>query len=240
MNFWSKLLTAMCGGVNDFAEALVDTRALRILDQEIREADEELKKFREALASVLARQKMTEEEVKRIDVRIAEYEDYVIKALEKGDEQLGLEIVEKIVELEVRRQDGAAQAQEMAASVASLRWSVNQAESNIKRLKQQVDTVKATESVQKAQMTVACRYGGSQAKLQTALESLERIKKRQNEQACKLEAISYLEQTEGERELEDKLKAAGIMKAGVNAESVLARIKEKSADPDEPVILIGQ
>lgn len=50
MTVWSKLLSALRGGANEVGEAIVDSQALRILDQEIRDADVELRKSREALA----------------------------------------------------------------------------------------------------------------------------------------------------------------------------------------------
>lgn len=232
MNVWSKLLTAVRGGVNDFGEGLADSQALRILDQEIREADEELKKSREALASMLARQKMTDATVKNLDAKITEYEGYALKALDKGDEVLGLEVAEKIVDLEVERTDEADRSAEIAESVASIRKSVAQAENNIKRLKQQVDTVRATESVQRAQLTVARRQGGSDAKLQTALESLERIKKRQERTSAQISAYNALETETEDNELDDKLRAAGIIGERASAESVLTRIRDKQAHID--------
>ncbi|WP_423787395.1 PspA/IM30 family protein, partial [Klebsiella pneumoniae] len=53
MTVWSKLLSALRGGANEVGEAIVDSQALRILDQEIRDADVELRKSREALASIM-------------------------------------------------------------------------------------------------------------------------------------------------------------------------------------------
>jgi len=229
MNVWSKLLTAVRGGVNDFGEGVVDSQALRILDQEIREADEELKKSREALASMMARQKMSDESVKTLEAKISEYEGYAMKALDMGDEILGLEVAEKVAGLEVERNDEADRLAEIAESVASLRKTVAQAENNIKRLRQQVDTIRATESVQKAQMTVARRQGGSDAKLQTALESLERIKRRQERTAAELGAYNAMSADDKDESLEVKLRAAGIIVSEVSAESVLARLKEKKA-----------
>ncbi|MCB2678305.1 PspA/IM30 family protein, partial [Listeria monocytogenes] len=82
---------------------------------------------------------------------------YAIKALEAGNEELAREVAEKIATLENQLEGERAQVAEFAASVAQLRKSVSQAEGNIRQLKQQVDTVKATESVQKAQMAVAQR-----------------------------------------------------------------------------------
>ena len=233
MNVWSKMLTALRGGFNEFGESMIDNQALRILDQEIRDADDELKKTRESLASMMARQKMTEEEIGKINEKITEYEGYGLKALEKGDEALGLEVAGKIADLEVERNDEQRRSEEITQSVVSLRKSVLQAENTIKRLKQQVDTIKATESVQKAQMTVARRQGHGDAKLQTALESLERIKKRQEQAQAEINAYQEIEAENKDEGLEARLKAAGIISDEASAEAVLERLKGKAAADSE-------
>ena len=192
MTVWSKLLSALRGGANEVGEAIVDSQALRILDQEIRDADVELRKSREALASIMARHRLAQERVEKGAAQVAEYEQYAIKALEAGNEELAREVAEKIATLENQLEGERAQVAEFAASVAQLRKSVSQAEGNIRQLKQQVDTVKATESVQKAQMAVAQRYGNSKSKLQTAVDSLERIKQRQAERAATMDAAAEL------------------------------------------------
>ncbi|MDU9409453.1 PspA/IM30 family protein [Pseudomonas sp. zfem001] len=229
MNVWSKMLTALRGGANEVGEAVVDSQALRILDQEIRDADVELRKSKEALAEIMAKQKLASDKVSKSAASIAEYEQYALKALDAGNETLAKEVAEKIANLEIEQASEREQAEGFAASVAQLRKAVTQAEGNIKRLKQQVDTVKATESVQKAQMAVAQRYGGSQAKLQTAVESLERIKQKQAERAAKMEASAELAATSApDDSLEAKLRAAGIKADNASADSVLARLKDKS------------
>ncbi len=229
MNVWSKLLTALRGGVNEAGEAVVDSQALRILDQEIRDADSELRKAKEALAEIMAKQKLAAERVNKAAKAISEYEQYALKALEAGDEPLAKEVAAKIANLEAEQIAEREQADNYAESVAQLRKAVSQAEAHIKRLKQQVDTVKATESVQKAQMAVAQRYGGSQAKLHTAVESLERIKQQQAERAAKMEATAELAQASHvDESLDAKLRAAGIVADDASADSVLARLKDKA------------
>ena len=229
MNVWSKLLTALRGGVNEAGEAVVDSQALRILDQEIRDADSELRKAKEALAEIMAKQKLAAERVNKAAKAISEYEQYALKALEAGDEPLAKEVAAKIANLEAEQIAEREQADNYTVSVAQLRKAVSQAEAHIKRLKQQVDTVKATESVQKAQMAVAQRYGGSQAKLHTAVESLERIKQQQAERAAKMEATAELAQAPHvDESLDAKLRAAGIVADDASADSVLARLKDKA------------
>ena len=41
-SIWSKLFTALRGGASEVGESIVDQQALRILDQEIRDADSAL------------------------------------------------------------------------------------------------------------------------------------------------------------------------------------------------------
>ena len=229
MSMLRKLSALFRGTAHDAAQGVVDANALKILDQEIRDADVELRKSKEALAEIMAKHKLASDKVSKSAASIAEYEQYALKALEAGNETLAKEVAEKIANLEIEQASEREQADGFAASVAQLRKAVTQAEGNIKRLKQQVDTVKATESVQKAQMAVAQRYGGSQAKLQTAVESLERIKQKQAERAAKMEASAELAATSApDDSLEAKLRAAGIKADNASADSVLARLKDKA------------
>ncbi len=231
MNVWSKLLTAVRGGVHEAGEAVVDSQALRILDQEIRDADQELHRSREALAGIMAKQKLAAEQVAKLQAKVAEYEQYALKALDAGNEALAREVAEKIANLEVSLNSEREQADAFAASVAQLRKAVSQAESNIKRLKQQADTIKATESVHKAQLAVSQRYGGSQAKMHTALESLERIKRKQAERGARMEAAAELAaEADVDQALDQKLREAGIVAESGSADSVLARLKGKTGN----------
>ena len=229
MNIWSKLLTALRGGANEVGESIVDGQALRILDQEIRDSDAELRRSKEALAEIMAKLKLAEARLATSNGKIAEYEAYALKALESGDETLAREVAGKIAALENTRDAEQEQVGQFGASVIDLRKAISQAESNIRRLKQQVDTVKATESVQRAQATVAHRYSGSQSRLQTAVDSLDRIKLKQAERGARMEAAAELARDEGQDTVDVKLKEAGIIADDASAESVLERLKKRSA-----------
>jgi len=86
MNIWSKMITALRGGVNEAGEAIIDAQALRILDQEIRDASEELNKSKDGLASLIAQQKLSEEKVTSLKADIKKNEGFILAALEKKDE----------------------------------------------------------------------------------------------------------------------------------------------------------
>ena len=227
MNLWSKMLTALRGGMNEAGEAVVDTQALRILDQEVRDASGELKQYKESLVAIIAQQKVAEQKVNTLKASITEYEGYAIKALEKDDDALALEIAEKIAELENLQVSESEAVDGFSASANSLKAAIASADNNIKRLKQQIDTVKATESVQRAQESVSQRYAGSNTKLQTAMDSLERIKQKQTLNAAKLQAAEELHANTSEQSLQDKLHKAGIANQGQQAKDVLERLKNK-------------
>lgn len=224
---WSKLLTSVRAGAQGLGEAWADSQAFRILDQEIRDCDIELRQSRESLAHLIARHTLAERALAGNADKIGEYEGYAIKALESGEEVLAREVADKIAALESARGDDEAHLRQLAASVAELRKAVAMAEGNIRRLKQQLDTVKATESMQRAQAAVAQRYAGPQNRLQTAVDSLARIKQKQAERGARMEAAAELARQDGGDALDRKLRDAGIMPDDAGAEAVLARLRQK-------------
>ena len=227
MSVWSKLLTALRGGAHEAGEALVDSQALRILDQEIRDADDDLRKSREALAGLMAKEKLALARLADTRSQIANNEGYATRALDQGDETLALEVAGRIATLEAQLGEEQQLADQLGNSASQLRDAINQAESHIRRLKQQADTVKATESVQRAQTAVAERYQGTDSRLQTALDSLERIKQQQAERSARLEAASEIARDSNGDSLNQRLRQAGILTETQSADSVLARLKAR-------------
>lgn len=227
MSIWAKVATAVRGGVSEAGEAIVDSQALRILDQEIRDADNALLKSKEALTGIIAKRKLAQKKVGSLKSSLEEYEGYAIQALDKGDENLAAEIAEKIAGMETELFGEEGVAKSFADSEAQLRRALTQTESNLKRLKQQVDTVKATETVQRAQAAVAARHSGADSSMSSAVDSLERLKIRQAERAAQFEAAKELAESTEEVSLKDKLKAAGIVDGGAKGGDVLARLKAK-------------
>lgn len=227
MNIWSKIITALRGGATEVGESIVDSQALRILDQEIRDAAEELNQSKDGLASIIAQHKLAGEKIAGLKKDIAEHEGYVLQALEKSDEELAQQVAQKVADLENTLATEESAEQQFSASADNLRAAIKGAENNLKRLKQQVDTVKATENVQRAQEAVAERHSGSNSKVQTALESLERIQERQKMKAAKMSAADELAKESDDSSLQTKLEEAGIVATGPSASDVLARVKKQ-------------
>ena len=53
MNIWNKFLTALRGVANETSEAIIDTQAIRIMEQEIRDAKDHLDNAKEVCAEIV-------------------------------------------------------------------------------------------------------------------------------------------------------------------------------------------
>lgn len=227
MSILKKIFTAVRGGAREVGEAIVDANAIRILEQEITDARNSLGKARENLTEVMAKEMQTKREISTLSQKITEHEDYASQAMEKGDEALAIEIAQKIVELEGEKSSKEAILDSFTQHITTLKAQINQAEGTIAENDRQLLMVKTTESVQKATMSVTDSMSSNNSSMSNARESLERIKKRQQERSDKAAASAVL-QAEARNDLAAKIKAAGLSgSSGSSAESVLERIRAK-------------
>lgn len=228
MSIWKKLFTAIKGGASEAAEAIIDDQALRILDQEIRDAKEELRRSDTALVNIIAKRKLCAQKVAAFDKSINEYEAHARVAMEKGQQDLALECASRVASLRADQNTENTYLQQFNQSENTLKTNIAQAKDKLRQLEQQVDVVKANESVQKAQAAVSSTNLGASAKMHTAVESLERIKLRQQERQAQFEAAAELDQNQSGSSLDKKLSEAGITGSqGASAEDELARILGK-------------
>lgn len=226
MSVWKKLITAVKGGANEAAQSVVDSQAIRILEQEIREAKEELRKSDHARTQILAKCKLSQQKVDGFNQSIAEYEAHARKAIDT-DRELALDCAQKVSELKAERDQEQQYLDQFNSSEKQLAKNIQQAKANLRRLEQQVDMVKATESVQKAQVAVSSRHLGANSKMKTATESLSRIQEKQKMRTAELEAAEELASSESSDDLEKRLAAAGIKGGQSSADDELARILGK-------------
>ena len=220
-----KLWTALKGGANEAIETVADSQAIRILDQELREAKDELVKCDQNLTKIIAKRKMSEGKAAALQKDIDEYSNHAVSAAESGNETLALECAERVAELEASLSTEREILNGFKNSEVALKANIAKAKTNVRRMEQQIEQVKATESVQKAQVAVSSRHMGANSKVKTALDSLERIKHKQKERSAQLEAAEELATEESGSDLDAKLKAAGIAPGGAtNSQDKLAQI----------------
>lgn len=232
MSIWSKLFALLRGGAYEAGATVVDANALRILDQEIRDADGALGKARDDLASLVARRRILEKELGNLRDQITKYEGSARAALAKGDEPLAREVAQRIADLEQEGNLKAPQLTEMQAAEERMHQTIASTQQKVENLRREIDVVKVNESVQRAQASVAASGTGANAALGSAADSLKRIKERQAIRDEKFKAAGELEDHRTGADLDAKLRSAGILPGQSTADDILARL---SAPKDEPL-----
>ena len=220
MGLIAKLLTALRGAANEAGEKAVDANALRILDQELRDADKANAEAKEQLATIMGKKKVAEA---RLDGLQADYErrmEQVRTALDKGEEDLARDVAQAVKQIE---EQGRAEQQVISAyeaTIEDLRGAVRENDSRIDAIRREVDTVKANEALVKAEQAASAGTGAGVTALGSAADSLQRIKERQAATRAKIEASRELADDGGD--LDARLAKAGITDQSRSVDDVLA------------------
>ena len=235
MSIWNKLFTLGRAGAHEATAAVVDANALRILDQEIRDADTAQGKARDDMATLVARRRILEKEVAGFRDQVTKYEASARAAVQKGDMDLARQVAQRIADLESDIALKEPQIGDMRAAEDQLHQAVTATDRRIETLRREVEVVKVNESVQKAQAAVSARGAGAGASLGSAADSLARIKERQMIRGEKIKAAGELEDRRTGADLDEKLRLAGILPGQSSADDVLARLA-----PAQPTLQIEQ
>jgi phage shock protein A len=241
----TKLFAALRGAANEAGEMAVDANATRILDQEIRDADAELRAARIALANLMAKQTLEKNGLTDKQTKIDEYAGYIRQTLAaqkaaEGSQQasqaaqhaaLATDLATKYADLETQLKTSQQVIAEYEKNILTLKQKIVAGEGVIKALKQRADTVKAKQHVIKASAAVAAASSGTDTHMRSALDSLDRIEKRQAENLAQIDAANQLAAESNGDALEERLKQAGIIPGARKASDVLARFQAESSSP---------
>jgi|UPI000373158D phage shock protein A len=228
MSILEKIFTAIRGGAREVGESIVDKNSIRIFDQEIKDAENKLEQAKRDLTDVMAKEMQADRKVKALTADIEKHEGFAAQALEQGNEDLAMEIAQKIVELQGELADQQKAQRSFAAHVERLKGMIKQTGKTLTDMKRQLVMVKTTESVQQATTAINNNYATGTSKLLTAKESLDRIKQRQQDLDDRLAAGEALKGEFSGSDLEAKMKAAGIGGEGdAQAQDILAKLKAK-------------
>lgn len=222
MSIWNKLFTLGRASATEASTAIVDANALRILDQEIRDADKAQGKARDDLSGLVARRRILEADVDSYRAQGQKYEASARLAMDRGNADLARQVAQRIADLEQDIAMKAPQVDEMRRAEEQIHAAISATDRKIEQLRREVDVVKVNESVQKAQSTVAAGAAGSS--IGSAAQSLARIRERQLIRGEKIRAAGELEDRRTGADLDEQLRLAGITPGHSSADDVLARL----------------
>lgn len=224
MSMWKQLVTLVRGTAHEAGQAAVDKRALVILDQQIRDAQTAQGKARDDLATLTAKRRLIEKELEALTAQRDKYEASARAAMQRGDMDLAREVAERLASIETEGATKGPQIADMRSAEDRIRGIIRQSDGKIQALSREVEVVRANESVQKAQASVAASYGGTISSMGSAADSLKRIKEQQAIRDEKFRASAELEDMRTGADLDAKLRNAGLLEGSSTADDILARL----------------
>lgn len=227
MGILKNLFTLGKSLLNQADEAIEEAQGVQMLEQHIRDAKAELDKAGKSRVDLLARVKLSNDKLSELRERKQYLESRAIEGMSKNiDAALLNEVAEEIARLENTITREAQVLDSLETSRNNIEKAVAITSQRINQFEQQLEVVKATEAMQRAQQAVTTSTVGATSNVTTAAESLKRLQTRQAERQAKLDAVAQLEKVADGRELEEKLAQAGVGTTGTSsAQAVLERLK---------------
>ncbi len=230
MGVLKDLMQAVRGGANELGEAIVDANAIRILEQEIRDAESAISSAKQSLTRMKSSEIRLKRDLSTLGADIADYEQKAISALNAGEEALAGEVAERIAELEGDRDDKAGEQAALNAEVNKIHAMIKARERTIQKNKRELDKVRTVQELQRATESVSRNFAATGSKGHRVSQALDRVKAKQQNWQDRMEAGEWLETQEGVDDIDQKLKAKGIGASGSSGGSdVLARLKARQS-----------
>ena len=155
MSVLRDLFTALRGGASEVGEAVIDANAVRILEQEIRDAEAAIGKAKQSLTRMKGTEIRLKREIGVLDADIADYEKKALSALNGGEEALATEVAERIAELESDRNDKGSEQASLDAEINKIHAMIKARERTIQKNKRELDKVRTVRELQRATESVS-------------------------------------------------------------------------------------
>lgn len=224
---WAQITSALRSQTGEMAEATVVSRALRILEQQIRDAGESLDDTRCDLARLVASSMLATQDLDRVDKRLETLTHDAPMTLATGREDLARTIAEQISRLERARAQGARLVNEYRENVQALRSVLRNSEEKLRDLKVQVEVIRTRERASHGQAALYASRPDATEQLRRAGESLDVIRQQQLEAAALLQARQ--EVLSADAGLSQRLREAGVSLDLFDADSLPDRIKANTS-----------
>lgn len=225
MSIIKKIFTAIRGGTREVGEAIIDKNSVRIFEQEMKDAEHALTKAKQDLTIVVANEIQATRKINDLEKDVLLHKSYIKKALEQQNETLALEIAEKIAEFETEMTAQQTIKTNFNDHAVRLKEMIKETDKALSEMKHELILVKSTQSVQNSTKNITQNYALGSSKLLQAKESLDRVKRQQQDFDNRLKAGELLKNELGERNLQKKLEEAGITKGNNSALDILNNLK---------------
>ena len=227
MKFLRDIVTAVRGGINEAGEAVVDSQALRILEQEIRDADAAINTAKVSLSQLKAKEIGLAKQINELDIDIEDYTAKARAALAAEKPDLALNIAEKIAELTESKNDLKEQHQALEIQVNKIYQVIKAREKQKDKNRLELQKAKTYADLQKTQVAVAAAMPTNDSSAKRVQRALDRVKQKQADTENKMSADQWLNDLEKGNDLDAQIAAAGLDDSKTSAHDILAKLEGK-------------
>lgn len=205
----------------------------RLLDEQVRLVDEEVRVLRRELDTLRAQRFTGQERRDAAVAKIVQREAQALAAIQAGRHDLARDVAEAIVELERERDAEAALLAQNEAQGTALEVQLLHGGNVLRRLRHELDLLRATEAVASAEEAFSQRAPGDGLGIPTAIDSAERLKSR----GARADSVadSPADPLE-DADLDEKLRAAGVVPTLSPVDVVLERLVARAAEQSRPPV----
>lgn len=221
---FSRLMTAFRGFINDTAEAEADKHMVTEQRQHIRDAKSELAQMDRNIASAKGQRKLADKEVSDLESKITGYEADVRKFAAEENMELATEIAGHIPQYRDQLLSAQGRRDVLLSNENKMITIAQDLKERVTAMEQELSQIESTAQMQKAQAATLNAVSGLDSKAKTALESMERIKKKQQQKAAELEAATEMASEKSMPSSLDAKIAEAKSGASSSAQSELDRI----------------
>jgi phage shock protein A len=226
--FMRKIFTLFRAYETEAEQVVIDAHALRILEQELRDAAAGVAQATRELTGLMAREIADRRAHDAADARAREYEAYALKSLETGEETIARQCAEVVAAAEAERDRYAVNLEAARRHIASLRADITRADARIGEIRRELLAARSRAALQRATGALAHSAHGVSSALAAAEETLARINELQTDAADRETAAQTLADEKSGATLRTKLSEAGIAAPGRHtADAILTRLRSR-------------
>ncbi|MEO1702565.1 MAG: PspA/IM30 family protein [Pseudomonadota bacterium] len=207
-------------------ERVRDHFAVDLLEQKVREADDDLSAAKQTLASLIMRERNESRTLQGVKKRIADLEERVKQAMDAGKDDLARDGATAIADLENEADTRTRTVSSLKDKVARMRLSIDKTNRRIVDLKQGMIEAKAIDAEHLAQRRMI-RSIGKGTNIREAEALIKRIKEREDPVEM-TEVLDDIDQELDHTNIADRLAANGFgTNPKTSTDDVLARLAKK-------------
>ncbi|MFK4132159.1 PspA/IM30 family protein [Pseudomonas luteola] len=226
----NKILTIILGFFRKGGEAIIDSNAIHLSEEQIRQAKDSIKESESSLVGLMTKLKLEERKSSELTQKINEHMANARSALEKDNAALAKKCTDEISRLTNEKATVDKIVSTYTKNIESINASIKDNKALIKNLEVRKDQAQANQDLIKANAAIANNYAGTTSAVSSVSETLDRLEAQQAEKLARFDvAKEYSAQNDGSS-LERELREANITSGDTSSDALLAQLQKELSD----------